>query len=178
MPYKISTATIDELEIVAQLMSDYVRQNLNMAAWPCSVEIFKRDYSSGCFRMTVIYSVDRNCDRLVGFAAWMPSYDLHHCVHGASFIDFYVAPAYRGRGLAAALLCEIAAEITRLGWDFMRGSAMTGRASRLYARVGVCFGSNEYNVSGKALRQLASLAGLPAREIVRGLPTKEMNYEP
>jgi GNAT superfamily N-acetyltransferase len=173
MSYTVSTSTVDDLEGVGQLINDYVRQNLNMPRWPCSVETLKRDYTSGCFRMNVVYSDEQ----LVGFAAWTSSYDLHHCVHGAVFLDFYVEPAYRCRGLGAALLCGIAQEITRLGYTFMRGSALSGRASRLYKRVGVQFGANEYNVSGRALRQLASLAGLSAREIVRGLPTQEMNYQ-
>ena len=60
----------------------------------------------------------------------------------------------------------------------MRGQALSGRSSRLYARVGVCFGTNEYNISGKALRQLANLAGKSPREILQGLPTQEMNYQP
>ncbi len=76
-----------------------------------------------------------------------------------------------------ALICAIAHEITGLGWEFMRGSALSGRAARLYERFAVRFGTNEYNVSGKALRRLASLAGKPAREMVQGLPTVEMNYE-
>ena len=173
MSYVASTATIDDLDHVAKLIDDYVRQNLNMSSCPCLIATFKRDYASGCFRMTVIH-VNEN---LVGFAAWIPSYDLHHCVHGALFIDLYIDPAYRCRGLGVALICAIAHEITRLGWEFMRGSALSGRAARLYKRSAVRFGTNEYNVSGKALRQLASLAGKPAREIVRGLPTVAMNYE-
>lgn len=76
-----------------------------------------------------------------------------------------------------ALICAIAHEITGLGWEFMRGSALSGRAACLYERFAVRFGTNEYNVSGKALRQLASLAGKPAREIVQGLPIVQMNYE-
>lgn len=173
MPYKVSTATVDELDNVGQLINDYVRDNLNMPQWPCSIETLKRDYTSGCFRLNVVYTHEQ----LVGFAAWIPNYDLHHCTHGAVFIDFYVVPAYRCQGLGAALLCAIAFEITSLGYTFMRGSALSQRASRLYERVGVRFGANEYNVSGKALRQLASLAGKSSREIFQGLPTKEMNYQ-
>ena len=174
MSYSVSTATVNDLDEVAQLIDDYVRQNLNMPVWPCAIATFKRDYSSGCFRMMVI----RSNNQLAGFAAWTPSYDLHHCVLGAVFIDFYVDPAYRCRGLGAALICAIAAEITNLGWEYMRGTALTGRAARLYERVGIRFGTNEYNVSGAALRQLANLAGKPPREIVRGLPTTEMNHQP
>jgi len=81
------------------------------------------------------------------------------------------------RGLGVALICAIAHEITCLGWEFMRGSALSGRTARLYERFAVRFGTNEYNVSGKALRQLASLVGKPEREIVYGLPTVAMNYE-
>lgn len=174
MSYIISTASIDDLDHVAKLIDDYVRQNLNMPSWLCSIATFKRDYSSGCFRMNVI-----RCDeKLVGFAAWTPTYDLHHCAHGALFIDLYVDPTYRCRGLGMALICAIAAEITGLGWDFMRGQALSGRAARLYERFAICFASNEYNVSGQALRQLASLAGKSAREILQGLPTREMNYQP
>lgn len=173
MVYRAAAATVNELERVAQLMDDYVRQNLNMPAWSCPIETLKRDYMSGCFRLTVIYWGAQ----LVGFAAWTPSYDLHHCVHGAVFLDFYVDPAYRCRGLGAALICDVAAEAVRYGWEFLRGSALSGRAARLYARVGICFGTNEYNVSGKALRQLASLAGRSPREMLRQLPTKEMNHE-
>jgi hypothetical protein len=84
MSYVVSTATIGDLDHVAKLIDDYVRQNLNMSSCPCSIAIFKRDYASGCFRMTVIHLNEK----LVGFAAWIPNYDLHHCVHGALFIDF------------------------------------------------------------------------------------------
>jgi GNAT superfamily N-acetyltransferase len=173
MSYQVSTATIDDLESVSRLINDYVCQNLGMPAWAGSIASLKRDYTSGCFRMNVIHSDDQ----IVGFAAWTANYDLHHCVHGALFIDFYIAPAYRCRGLGAALICAIAKEITALGWSYMRGQALSGRASRLYARVGVRFGANEYNVSGKALRQLASLAGKSAREIFQGLPPQAMNHE-
>ena len=173
MPYKVSTAKTNELDCVGQLINNYVRQNLNMSSWQGSIETLKRDYASGCFRMNVVYSNEQ----LVGFAAWTANYDLHHCTHGAVFLDFYVDSTYRCQGLGAALICAIADEITHLGWTFMRGQAISGRASRLYERVGICFGTNEYNVSGKALRQLASLAGKSAREIFKGLPTKEMNYQ-
>jgi hypothetical protein len=79
-----------------------------------------------------------HCDeKLVGFAAWLPSYDLHHCAVGAVCLDMYFAPAYRYRGLG-----------------------------------------NEYNVSGKALKQLSSLASQSPREMLRGLPTQDMNYQP
>lgn len=173
MPYQTSTATINDLDQVAQLIDDYVRQSLDMSAWPCSLATFKRDYASGCFRMTVIHSDEK----LAGFAAWLPSYDLHHCAHGTVCIDMYVDPAYRCRGLGVALSCAIAAEITNLGWGYMRGTALQGSAARLYERFSVRFGTNEYNVSGKALKQLAGLAGKSSREMLRGLPTKEMNYQ-
>ncbi|MGJ3245836.1 MAG: N-acetyltransferase family protein [Elainellaceae cyanobacterium] len=174
MPYVISTAKIEELDRVEHLINDYVRQSLNMTAWPCSIQTLKRDYTAEYFQMKVVYSDGQ----LVGFAAWTPSYDLHHCVRGAMFIDLYIDPAYRCRGLAVMLICAIAAEITPMGWSYMRGQALSGQASRLYDKVAVRFGANEYNISGQALRELATLAGKPIRDIVRGLPKKEMNYLP
>lgn len=174
MPYRTAPASLADLDQVAQLIDDYVRQNLGMAAWPCSRELFKRDYTSGCFSMTVVY-VESN---LVGFAAWESTYDLHHCTHGAMVIDMYVDPAHRGRGLGPALVCAIAAQILPIGYTFLRGTGLSGRASRLYERCAVRFGTSEYNVSGQALRRLASLAGKSPREMLAGMPTVEMNYQP
>lgn len=57
MSYIVSTATVDDLDHVAKLIDDYVRQNLNMPSWSCSIATFKRDYTSGCFRMTTNMSL-------------------------------------------------------------------------------------------------------------------------
>lgn len=37
MSYVVSTATIDDLDHVAKLIDDYVRQNLNLSSWTCSI---------------------------------------------------------------------------------------------------------------------------------------------
>ncbi|ASC70993.1 hypothetical protein XM38_019420 [Halomicronema hongdechloris C2206] len=66
MTYRTSTATSADLAQVARLLDDYVRQHLNMAAWPGSLDTFKRDYASGCFRLIVLH----RDDTLAGFAAW------------------------------------------------------------------------------------------------------------
>jgi hypothetical protein len=43
MSYAVSTATVDDLDQVAQLIDDYVRQNLNLPAWPCAIAQHLRD---------------------------------------------------------------------------------------------------------------------------------------
>ena len=101
----------------------------------------------------------------VGFAAWLPHYDLHHCAHGAECIDIVTLILLTAGGVWEWLCC-VRSRLTSQPWGgpTYEEQPLSGRASRLYARVGVCFGTNEYNLSGKGLRQLAGLAGKAPRE--------------
>jgi GNAT superfamily N-acetyltransferase len=113
----------------------------------------------------------------VGFLAWVPSYDLLHCLPGAEVLDLYVAPRWRGRGLALLLGCAAAERIERGGGRYLKGSTVrTGSGRRLYARIGICDEAGCI-VSGRAFRQLARLAGRPIREVLRALPEPPLNYE-
>jgi len=49
---------------------------------------------------------------------------------------------------------------------------------RLYERIAMSFEGADCIVGGRAFRVLADLSGRPIRELVRGLPKKEWNYEP
>jgi GNAT superfamily N-acetyltransferase len=115
---------------------------------------------------------------LVGFAAMVDDYDLHHCVRGLRVIDMYVAAAHRGRCLGAVLLAQVAQHALGKCLGYVRGEAVpTATTRRLFERTLLRFGDT-YNLSGKALRRLAELRDAPLRELVRGLPTREMNVEP
>jgi ribosomal protein S18 acetylase RimI-like enzyme len=94
-------------------------------------------------------------------------------------LDLYVSPASRGRGVAPALVCTVAAEILRRGGTYVKGQAVNNRAAqRLYARFAMCFPGADCIVGGRAFRQLAALAGHSARVAARSLPEKSWNYEP
>lgn len=114
---------------------------------------------------------------VVGFVAWTPSYDLHHCVSGVEVLDLYVVPAMRSRGVALALACALAADGMDRGAVYMKGTALEGGAGlRLYSRFAVC-DAGGCIVGGRAFRRLAELAGRPVREIARSLPDRAWNYE-
>jgi GNAT superfamily N-acetyltransferase len=117
-------------------------------------------------------------DALVGFAALVDDYDLHHCARGLRIIDLYVVPAQRGRCIGAALLAHVAHHALGGGFTYIRGEAVPSSAARrLFGRVAVQFGDS-FNLSGQALRTLADLRNVQPRELVRRLPARNANYEP
>lgn len=119
-------------------------------------------------------------ERPVGFATWHGVYDLHWGKGGAELGDLYVAPGYRGVGVAIALVAAVCAAALRAGRTYLRGSSFD-RASpvgRFYERIAVAHDSAECHCAGRAFRELAGLAARPPREIVRQLPPKAWNYDP
>ena len=158
---------------LAPLLESYMRETYG-APWNGSVERLHADALGQRCTICVAAAPDES---LAGFLAWAPSYDLHHCVTGAEALDLYVAPRWRGRGIALQLGCAAAAEIARGGGLFLKGTAVeTGSGRRLYGRFGVCDAAGCI-VGGRAFRRLAELAGRSAREILRGLPERAWNYE-
>jgi hypothetical protein len=60
---------------------------------------------------------------------------------------------------------------------YLKGTAVkTGSGRRLYSRFEMCDAAGCI-VSGRAFRRRAELAGRSAREILRGLPGREWNYQ-
>lgn len=76
MSHTISTTIIDDLDHVAVSIDDL------RTPWSCLITTFKCNYANDCFRMAAAHTNEK----LVGFAAWVPSYTLHHCVYGVLFI--------------------------------------------------------------------------------------------
>ena len=149
-----------------------------MPSWPAPSPPSNATTPAAASRMTVIHCDQKNWS---GLPPGYLTYDLHHCAHARNVSICTLILLYRCRGLGVALLCAISADITTLGWTHLRGTALSGRASRLYARVGVCFGTNEYNLSGKALRQLAGPPPWRAQSPKRNPPRPTipgMNYQP
>lgn len=148
-------------------------QEVYHGAWHGTELRLASDAFGAHFHLTL--AVDKNA--LIGFAAWCPTYDLHHCLPGIEVIDMYVRPAQRGRGVAACLLARVAADATQLGATFMTGGGLdTGSARRLYARATVTYGGQSY-LGGRAFRAFAQLAGAPPRQVSAQLPPPEWNLE-
>ena len=170
---EIRAATPDDVPALAELMGRYMRETFQ-DEWHGSAEALSRDGFGQKFEMQV-GSVNGD---IVGFLAWTPAYDLHHCTTGAEVIDMYVLPAFRGRTIGPLLVAAAAAEARRRGGLFLKGQAVDDPAvRRLYARLAVSFAAVDCTLAGRAFRTVADLARASPKALVRSLPQKSWNYE-
>ncbi|MGQ0642957.1 MAG: GNAT family N-acetyltransferase [Gemmatimonadaceae bacterium] len=166
-------ATPTDVDDIVVLLSEYMLETYH-SIWHGTAERLKRDGLGLHCNMTVA-TRDGTC---IGFAAWRLTYDLHHCVSGLEVIDMFVRPAFRGRGVGACLLAQVAAYGVNLGATFMTGGAVdTGSARRLSGRATMRHGGQTY-LSGRAFRALAAQAGASPRELLERLPPPEWNLQP
>ena len=125
-----------DVPTLVQLLEAYMHETFKVA-WRGSAEALHRDGFGQEFECQVAVTSD---GRAIGFVAWTKSYDLHHCMTGGSILDLYVLPESRGRGVAPALVCAVAAEIRRRGGTYVKGQAVNNRAvQRLYDRFAMGF---------------------------------------
>ena len=111
-----TTRAIDPGDIgdVVTLLQAYMVETYG-DIWHGTRERLARDLGG---RLAVEVALSRE-GRLIGFLAWMPSYDLHHCVAGADAADLYVVPAARGLGVALGLVCAVAAKSMASGGMYL-----------------------------------------------------------
>ena len=115
---------------------------------------------------------------VIGFVAWIDSYDLHWCLKGGDVIDFFVYPSHRGLGAAILLIVRLAAEIQEHGGIYLKGGAVDNPiVQRLYQKIAMCLSGGESYISGRAFRRLAELSDKSLREIIKNLPETAWNYE-
>ena len=121
---------------------------------------------------------ERATGELIGFVAWSPSYDVHHCTSGGTILDLFVTPSARGRAVALMLLCRAADEIRRKGGVYLQGGAVdSGSGRRLYERSAVCEPGLQCTISGRAFTRFAQLADADIRHAVLSLPDPTWNFE-
>lgn len=163
-----------DVTVFHHLLASYNREFLHLDSSP-SIETLSRDGLGARFRVVLA-----EAESPIGFAAWAYHYDLHHGLVGGDVLDMYVAPEVRGRGVAAQLIAETAAQIRGSGGAYIRGQVLTSehQTARLYNRVSHQFSGADCYVSGRAFRSLADLAGESVRTLIRGMPPKTWNHEP
>jgi GNAT superfamily N-acetyltransferase len=168
---ELRPATTDDVPLLATLVRAYFEETEHRP-WFGAEELLAEDLRTGA--VAVRLAADEL--GLVGFAAVVPTYDLRNCVPGARVLDLFVARERRGGGVAAALLCAVAADAMGRGAVFLEGRTGTGPVARLYGRVGRIEGGSVV-VGGRAFRQLAALASRPPRAVLAGLPPVAWNHE-
>jgi len=174
MSFLIRKANPSDAARLAKLLADYMQETYR-GAWGGNAELLERHLIE---KVVEIFLAETFRRAVVGFLAWIFSYDLHWCMKGGVIVDLYVCPQYRSRGVAVLLATELAAEIQKHGGTHLKGGAVESPAvHRLYRRIAMRLGENEYYVSGRAFRHLASLSGKGLREVIKNLPETAWNYE-
>lgn len=115
--------------------------------------------------------------RAIGMGQWTLVYDMFWGMYGANAEWLYVRPEHRGTGVAAAIVAEICSQVRQAGGEFLHGGG-DDNAERLYERVAIGGPTHECHLSAEAFQLLADSAGLAPRQIVRRLPSVELNRVP
>ncbi len=175
MSYLVRNANRDDAQRLEKLLTDYMRETYQRA-WGGNAELLERHLAE---QEIEILLAENSSRKVIAFLAWTSSYDLHWCMKGGVIVDLFVSPQHRSRGVAVLLAINLAKQIQECGGTHLKGGAVNSPiAGRLYHRIAMKLSDNEYYVSGRAFRHLASLSGKSLREIVRILPETAWNYEP
>ena len=171
----VRRATSDDADILATLLADYLGESY--ADHPGSTPAqLRRDVLTEPPRHRVLVAEIRR--QIVGFVDWDRVYDMHWASSGGAVADLYVAPDFRGLGVALMLIAQMAVDVLADGGVFLRGGAYDRATTRrFYARAGVILPSGETHLAGRALRHLAQCAGKPVRDALRNLPPVAWNFD-
>jgi|SRR5215468_6560204 len=102
---------------------------------------------------------------VVGMGQWTRIYDMFWSMYAGNVEWLYVRPEERGRGVVAAIVAEICAQVRRAGGEFLHGGG-DDDVERLYERAAIGRRTNECHLSAEAFQVFADLAGLTPREII------------
>lgn len=175
MPYLIRQADRSDVPSLGELLEAYMRETYQ-GEWGGNIRLLEQHLIDNELKIIVAETLDR---KVIGFVAWLASYDLHWCLKGGDVIDFFVCPSHRGRGAAILLIAELAGEVRKHGGAYFKGGAVDSPSvRRLYQKIAMNLPGGESYVSGRAFRRLAELSGESLREIVKKMPEAAWNYEP
>ncbi len=175
MAYLIRKANPNDAPALGELLEAYMQETYH-GAWGGDIHRLEQHLSHHEVEIILAETESRE---IIGFVAWINSYDLHWCLKGGDVIDFFVDPSHRGLGAAVLLIVELAADIQGRGGAYFKGGAVDNAVVRqLYRKVAMCLADGESYVSGRAFRRLAESSGKSLREIIKNLPEAAWNYEP
>ena len=167
-------ATPRDTDAILDLLGAYMAETFG-ATFHGERAAFVRDAFGHRFSVQVACA---GAEGLLGFLAWVWTYDLHHCVRGACVMDLYVRPEARTQGVATRLLAHTAALTASQGGLFLTGQAVEDpRVQHLYDKLAVRFPGTQCTLSGRAFRALGDLDGHTADHIFENLPDKAWNKE-
>jgi len=168
----IRRATADDITVLAALIEGFASGH-PAQDHPRSIDRMREAFFGheplGCVLLA------ENKRTALGFAIWRKTYDVFWSMYGGDGLGLYVGPSHRGFGIALCLIAAMCLDIQQQGGQFVQ-TTYNPELAPLYERVGVGRVEHACHVSAAAFERLAALAGKPAREIIRGLPDKTLNF--
>ncbi len=170
----VRRATTDDVPVLAGLIDGFAKGH-PAERHVRSVDVL-RDALFGGQPIAHVLLAERNAT-VIGFGAWRKAYDLFWSMYGGDGLGLYVIPAQRGFGVGLCIVAAICADIREHGGQFLQAS-YAAELSPLYERLAVGRPERACHVSALAFERLAAVAGRSARDIIRALPEKNLNYAP
>jgi GNAT superfamily N-acetyltransferase len=116
--------------------------------------------------------------KVVAMAEWARFYDMFWSHYGGRVEWLYVRPEWRGLGIPLALMALICDRVRRAGGERLDGAG-NDKTTPMYERVARATDpTTVVHLGGEAFQRVADLAGLAPREIVRRLPSPDLNNVP
>ncbi len=170
----IRNANPDDIPAIEGMVADFVKGH-PAEHHPRSSEALRAAYF-GERPVAHLLVAERNGE-IIGMAQWRLIHDMFWGMFGADAEWLYVKPDHRGSGIVAALVARLCSQASAAGAQFLHGGGGDG-PSKLYERIAIGHASRDCHLSGRAFQVFAKLDGLPAREICRRLPSREMGLQP
>ena len=171
----VRSAVEADLAAVEEMVNDNVKGH--PAERPPRSRSVLRDAYFGASPVAHLLVATRG-DRVIGMGQWTLIYDMFWGMYDAHAEWLYVRREFRGRGVAAAIIAQICAQVHDAGGEFLRAGADDAEVAALYERVAMGWPARQCYLSAEAFRAFADLAGLPPRTIVRRIPAVELNKVP
>lgn len=171
---RVQPAVEADLDEVAAMVDDFVRGH-PAERHPRPRESLRAAYLGPAPIAHLL--VARRRERVVGMGQWRLIYDMFWATYGANLEWLYVRPEARGLGIAAVIVAETCSRARAAGAQFVQGTGSETVAG-LYERVALGSPMRECILGGEAFQVFADLAGASPRDIVRGLPARQLNRVP
>ena len=172
---RVRAALESDLPAIAEMTDDFVR-NHPAASHPRSIDKLREALFGAQPVANVLVAVER--DRLVGMIQWWRIFDMFWGTFGGKAEWLYVRPECRGRAIAAMLVAEVCAQVRAADGEFLYAGSNEPDVTALYDRVTQSWPQREHGLSAEAFQRVADLAGASPSEIVRNLPSPELNKVP
>jgi len=170
----IRVATEGDLDGLLELIDLFTADHLS-ARHPRPREVMRQAFFGDQAVIRIVAAADG--EHLVGYAGWRLGFDPFWAQWGGDAEGLFVRAESRGCGIGVLLLAKVCAEVRAAGGTYLRGTYGDAVAP-FYERVVSSWPVRETHLSATAFDQMANLAGRPIREIVRCLPTPDLNRVP